>query len=181
MKLDARQRWVVLAGLLTATLAAAAWVSDSGGPGKDAVVVVAQTDGPRDRVTRPASAEAPRLNLEKLDARSLGEAGRDPFASRTPRAVKAAPKPSAPVAVVVAPPPPSPPPSAPPLPFSYMGKLISGDDLAVFLIQGDRNLIVREGDIVDSRYRVEHIADNAITLIYLPLGQRQTLNIGEKN
>lgn len=178
MTLDTRQRWLILGGLLTATLAAAAWVRDGGVPDNHNVVAAADDDRSRSEQKRPPAAEAPQLNLDKLDARSLGQAGRDPFKARTPRAEKPAPKAPPPAAVVAAPPPP-PPPSAPPLPFSYMGKLVAGDDLAVFLIQGDRNLIVREGETIDARYRVERIAANDITFVYLPLNQRQTLNIGE--
>ena len=179
MKLDARQRWIVLGGLLTATLAAAAWVREGGAPTDSGVVAAADSGRSRARGVAPSVVEAPRLNLDRLDARRLGEAGRDPFSAPAPRAPKAAPKP-APLPVVVATPAP-PQPSAPPLPFSYMGKLVSGDDLAVFLIHGDKNLIVREGDTLDSRYRVEQIAEHSITLVYLPLGLRQTLKIGEQN
>jgi hypothetical protein len=60
-----------------------------------------------------------------------------------------------------------------------MGKLHSGPDTNVFLTQGDRSLIVHEGDTIDSTYRVERIADNEITLVYLPLGERQKILIGE--
>jgi hypothetical protein len=48
----------------------------------------------------------------------------------------------------------------------------------VFLSRGDRNLIVRQGETIDSMYRVELIAESAITLTYLPLNQRQTIVIG---
>jgi hypothetical protein len=59
-----------------------------------------------------------------------------------------------------------------------MGKLVQGGDLAVFLVQGERNLIVREGDTIDSLYKVERIAEGGITLLFLPLNQRQTIIIG---
>jgi len=49
----------------------------------------------------------------------------------------------------------------------------------VFLVQGERNLVVHEGDTIDSLYRVERIADGGITLLFLPLNQRQTIVIGE--
>ena len=56
---------------------------------------------------------------------------------------------------------------------------MSEGDLAVFLVQGERNLVVHEGDTIDSLYRVERIADGGITVLYLPLNQRQTIPIGE--
>ena len=177
MKLHARQRWLVLGGLLTATLAAAAWVRDSADvPGTE--VVAASNSSAAPAAVRLANPETQRdatiINLDKLKSRDLGKATRDPFATGKPRAAK--PKPSGaarPAQAVVAPPP-----SAPPLPFTYMGKLMSEGDLAVFLVHGERNLIVHEGDTIDSLYRVERIAESDITLLFLPLNQRQTLAIG---
>jgi hypothetical protein len=177
MKLHIRQRWLVVAGLLTATLAAAAWIRDSAVPSR--TEVVAASDSSAAPAPRPSAAgtdgEAPAVNLEKLKSRELGRAIRDPFATGAPRAAKSKPAAAArPAQVVVAPPP-----SPPPLPFTYMGKLVQGGDLAVFLVQGERNLIVREGDTIDSLYKVERIAAGGITLLFLPLNQRQTIFIGE--
>jgi hypothetical protein len=182
MKLHARQRWLVVAGLLTATLAAAAWIRDGAVPSR--TEVVAASDSSAAPASRQSDAgtdgEAPVINLEKLKSRSLGKVIRDPFATGAPRAAKSKPSAAAPSAqVAVAPPPSPPPPSAPPLPFTYMGKLVQGGDLAVFLVQGERNLIVHEGDTIDSLYKVERIAEGGITLLFLPLNQRQTIIIGE--
>jgi hypothetical protein len=176
MSLSARQRWLVLGGLLTATLAAAAWVRDSGDAGQ-AVVTAQNRERPVERAARPAPANesAPRLELEQLESRGLGDAAGDPFAVRVPRATPR-PRPAPAPQVATVPPPPAR--SAPPLPFVYMGKLLSTEDISVFLIHGDRNLIVREGDTIDSVYRVERIAERALTLTYLPLNQRQTLTFG---
>jgi len=166
MRLHARERRLVLAGLLSATLAVGAWLGE-----EQAAAAAEPRPGEAAR-----DAAAPLVNLEKLKSRALGAASRDPFAAPAPRVPK--PKRALPGggALAAAAPPP---PSAPVLPFTYMGKLISGGDLAVFLIQGERNLVVHEGDTIDALYRVEHIAEGAITLVYLPLDQRQTLIIGE--
>ena len=59
-----------------------------------------------------------------------------------------------------------------------MGKLISDEANAVFLTQGERNLVVREGDVIDSLYRVERFADTQILLTHLPTGIQQTLVTG---
>jgi hypothetical protein len=179
---SARQRWVVLGGLLTAALTAAAWLSED--ESRDPPTPGAnhwRADGVRSATPKQAS----QVNLEKLKPRKLEAPSRDPFA--IPNARREAPKPvaappapvSQPVAVTVPEPPSPPPPSAPPLPFTYMGKLVSAKDNAVFLISGDRNLVVREGDTIDSIYRVEKVTSNEITLVYLPLDQRQILGIGE--
>jgi hypothetical protein len=178
VKFPPRQRWLILGGLLTATLAAAAWMHDNADEADSKVATVVQTAAGR-ATTPPRSAsrhEPPQVSLDKLKSRRSGEVARDPFAVNVPHPKK--PKPAAgaappgPVAVVPLPP------SAPPLPFTYMGKLLSGQDTTIFLTQGERNLIVRQGDTIDSVYRVEHIADSGITLVYLPLDQRQTIFIG---
>jgi hypothetical protein len=182
MRLDSRQRWILLGGLLAATLAAAAWVGERSAPDSELVAAsepdakAASSQSPRaEAASKPAQ-----LNLEKLQSRDLGGVTRDPFSAPRPRVAKPAPAPlpAPPVQVVAAPPPP-PPPSAPPLPFTYMGKLVEGDNVAVFLSQGERNLVVRQGQTIDSIYRVERIAESAITLTYLPLDQRQTIVIGD--
>ncbi len=181
MKLHTRQRWVVVAGLSTATLAAAAWIRDSAVPSRTEVVAASDSrTAPASRLSDTGTdGEAPAINLEKLKSRNLGRAVRDPFATGAPHAAKSKPGAARPAQIVVAPPPSPLPPSAPPLPFTYMGKLVSGGDLAVFLVQGERNLIVREGDTIDSLYKVERIAEGDITLLFLPLNQRQTIIIGE--
>jgi hypothetical protein len=181
MKLHTRQRWLVVAGLLTATLAAAAWIRDSAVP--SGTEIVAASDSSAAPTPRPSDArtdgETPVINLEKLKSRNFGRVTRDPFATGAPRAARSKPGAAAPSAQAVVAPPSPPPPSAPPLPFTYMGKLVSGGDLAVFLVQGERNLVVREGDTIDSLYKVERIAEGDITLVFLPLNQRQTIIIGE--
>lgn len=182
MKLDARQRWLLLGGLLAATLAAAAWVGDrAANPETDLVVPSEPAKASRSSASLARAGtkdEAPQVNLEKLKSRDVGKASRDPFALPMPRAGKPKqPAPAVPAVQSVAAPPP--PPTAPPLPFTYMGKLISEGNLAVFLVQGERNLVVHEGDTIDSLYRVERIADGNITLLFLPLNQRQTIVIGE--
>ena len=191
MKLDARQRWLALGGLLTGALAATAWVHERESENKVAVTeaVTARTDAtatssvmdprPQQLAQRDSSRQnVPQVRLDKLDARELGNASKDPFA--VPRKkVKKRPAPE-PKPVVVARRAPPPPPSAPPLPFKYMGKMLSGGEVSVFLIHGNRNLVVHEGDTIDSKYRVESIADSTMTLTYLPLEQRQILNFGAR-
>jgi hypothetical protein len=75
---------------------------------------------------------------------------------------------------------PPPPPQAPPLPFTFMGKLVDEGGIVVFLTNGARNWIVRAGDTIESLYRVEAIGEERMTLIYLALQTPQELAIGEK-
>ncbi len=71
---------------------------------------------------------------------------------------------------------PPPPPQAPPLPFRYLGKLIEDGRTTAFIVSGERNLIVREGDTLQGAYRVERIEDQSMTFTYLPLKQSQMLS-----
>lgn len=173
MKIGARQRWIVLVGLLTVALTAAAWVRDSGSPQAEAVV---EAPARGERPARAAAAPPPadRVALDKLHKHALDASQADPFAPRSwskpvPRRAVAA------VETVIVPPPPT----APPLPFVYLGS-ISGDEAdAVFLAEGERSFVVRKGDEIDSTYRLEGFGNGGLTLTHLPTGIRQTLAIGE--
>jgi len=88
------------------------------------------------------------------------------------------------VAVIRPPePPPVPlePPKAPPLPFHVLGQYIEDGAVAVFLQHNDQNLVVRKGDLIDGTYKIESIAGNTVTFVYLPLEQKQTLAVGDTN
>ena len=179
MKMGTRQRGVLLAALLTATLSAAAWVRE-GDKAEDVDVV---TPRKHENVGAPArqaqvakapvnkDTEAPHVHLEKLRTTKATAQPDDAFAPRSwaPPAAKAAAREAA-----VAPPPP---PTAPPLPFAYMGRLLSDNQQKVFLTAGERNLIVREGDTVDAIYRVEKLSEAGVTFLHLPTGIRQELPI----
>lgn len=80
-------------------------------------------------------------------------------------------------------PPPLPPeaPRPPALPFRVVGQIIEGDAPAVFLATQSRNHVAREGDRLDNTYLVERIEKNRMTLIYLPLSERQYLTLGAVN
>jgi hypothetical protein len=74
---------------------------------------------------------------------------------------------------------PPPKPEAPPLPFTYTGKLVEeGKPTLVFLTKQNDNYVVRAGDVLENTYRVEEVGPETMTLSYLPLNVRQTLSIG---
>jgi hypothetical protein len=83
------------------------------------------------------------------------------------------------------PPPPAPPPvveappAPPPLPFAFLGKKLEGATWEVYLSRGEQSFIAREGQTLDGAYRVDKIAPPSLLLTYVPLGQSQTLVIGE--
>jgi hypothetical protein len=134
--------------------------------------------------TRPAAEaattqRAPALDLQKLQRAPALDPDGDPFGPRSFR--PAPPKIKAPsaaeAAALAAAQPPPPPPMAPPLPFVYMGRLSEEKNTTVFLVMGERNLVVKPGDVIDNTYKIEEVGDAAVVLTYLPMNQRQTLPI----
>jgi len=155
--------------MLTGSLAAAALVSDEDAQTGE-VVAPAVGKASRREAAQPV---LPALQLDKLARADAGEPEQDPFAGKS---------------WYVAPPPPppqpeiikeAPKPTAPPLPFRYMGRMQEEDGQAlVYLTQGTRAYSVSQGDTIDGTYRVESISPTQVTLVYLPLNIRQSLNIG---
>jgi hypothetical protein len=79
-------------------------------------------------------------------------------------------------------PPPPPPepvvPQAPSLPFTFLGKQWQSGNWQVYLALGEDTHLAREATVIDGRYRVESIVPPQIVFTYLPLNERQTLDIG---
>jgi hypothetical protein len=171
-------RSALLIATLAITLGAVYWAS-SLDSAEEAVEAVADSKPRRTPAGGTRVARGPSdLDLERLRRAPSLDPSTDPFALRdftpAPPAVK---RPIALPAADVAPPPP---PQAPPLPFAYMGKLAEGDTTTVFLTMGDRNLVVKPGDVIDSNYRLEEVTDTTVVLTYLPLTVKQTIPIGTK-
>lgn len=99
----------------------------------------------------------------------------DPFARRSfaPPAPAASPAPGETVASASAP---APRPSAPPLPFTYVGKMIEDGTLKVFVARGEKSYTLSAGLSID-QYRVDKVSDSQVTFTYLPMKARQTLDI----
>jgi hypothetical protein len=74
---------------------------------------------------------------------------------------------------------PPPPPTAPAMPFTFLGKKHEDATWEVYLAHSETTLIVREGSMIEGTYRVESIKPPLLTVIYLPMNQRQTLPIGD--
>lgn len=70
-------------------------------------------------------------------------------------------------------------PTVPALPFRFAGKQWDGQSWEVYAVVGEQTYVLREGAIVDDRYKVERIAPPQATLTYLPLGSTQVFLIGE--
>ncbi|MFJ4065794.1 hypothetical protein ACIPW4_10890 [Pseudomonas sp. NPDC089996] len=69
-------------------------------------------------------------------------------------------------------------PTAPALPFQFVGRMGDRDDLQIFLQSGEKLYVVRQGDVIDSTYRLDRVSANELDLVYLPLHQSQTLSVG---
>lgn len=70
------------------------------------------------------------------------------------------------------------PPPAPALPFKAFGRYVEDGRAGIFVLHQGRSMVVRTGDVIDGQYRVERIDEQQMTLLYLPLNERQTLEIG---
>jgi cohesin domain-containing protein len=135
-----------------------------------------------DRSAPPASSPQPVAAAPKNEARSgegmlvlpsrqgLSGPRGELFGSNAPP-VRAAPKPKASVEA------PPPAPVAPPMPYRVAGQVVFDGPPRVVLARDDRVFFVREGDMLEGGYRVESIKSDAVTLVYTPLDERQTLAV----
>ncbi|HMC13337.1 MAG TPA: hypothetical protein VKG67_03235 [Gallionellaceae bacterium] len=163
------RRWLLGAALLLTVAASVGGIDNHGSE-------VVQADTSRTRVQhrkpdRPDGGEQSMdILLDKLKRPALAAGGvKDLFAAKSWYV-----------------PPPSPKgrqqPSAPPVPFVYIGMMVeNGSGAIVFLGQQDRVYAVKEGDSIEANYRVDEIKAPVMILTYLPLGVKQTLQIGEAN
>lgn len=71
---------------------------------------------------------------------------------------------------------PPPQPTAPTLPFTFIGRMLDGNEVTVFLSRGDRRYTVKEKDVLDDTYRVEKITEGEAVLTHLPTNTQQTLS-----
>ena len=69
-------------------------------------------------------------------------------------------------------------PSLPPVPFQFVGRLHDRSDLQVFLQNGEKIYVVRNGDVIDDTWKITGISDVELRLVYLPLHLSQTLSVG---
>lgn len=175
-----KQRWIILGGLLSATLVAGYLIDDEPAPEKSkrkgsvasksaASSAEGRRAGAKERVAELAA--APLSFPEPAPAESVDESKTeegtkpiDPFRNKS---------------WYVAPPPPKPPkPTAPPLPFKYLGKLNEEGETRVFLNHQGKHIIARVGDVINGTYSVEEISGGQMTFLYQPLNEKQVLGIG---
>jgi hypothetical protein len=71
-------------------------------------------------------------------------------------------------------------PQAPPVPFSFLGKITEDGETKVVLYRGGRTLTVRHAGPLDDQYQVDEIHDDRLVLRYLPLGVQQVLGLSSQ-
>ena len=168
MAWSTRTRWLVLSGLLTATLVAVVWVDDKTDPGAGAAVESRESKVAH----KKTKTQNLRLSLEKLQRSPSEESAQldDLFKPKSWYVPPPPPKPG-----------PPPPPAPPPLPFKYLGKMMEEGKLTVFITNQDRNYAVKTGDTIEGSYRVDSVETQRVLFTYLPLNMQQTLVIGGVN
>jgi hypothetical protein len=66
-------------------------------------------------------------------------------------------------------------PQAPPMPYRFAGRLVQDGTTQIFLSRDHTPIAIQEDQILDDTYRVESIGEDRVTLVYLPLGQKETI------
>ena len=110
------------------------------------------------------------IDLASLERAPVTAPRNDPFAPRS----FAPPPPPQKLAPQAAP-------SAPPLPFRYVGTMTANGKTEVLVLRRDELISIVTGQNIDGEYRVDAITDERIAFTYLPLKQRQSIQIAEVN
>lgn len=171
----ANRRPLLFGAALLATLAATWWAATL----EDEVAPVAGRPG----------AVSPGAATMRGTAATGTPTARVPAAAPAALAVSRAPWPdegrvlmagtAPPVPVVQAPPPPPPEAALPPLPFRFAGLIEERGQRSVVLLEGREVRILRAGERIDQRYRVDRITPTRVEFTYLPLRQRQSLPVSD--
>jgi hypothetical protein len=165
-------QWLVYTAVFALALAAV-WSAEQPGGSATAHSTTQTSVAPVEVAVRSGAPGFPELDLTQLRDRMPRDPTEDLFTARTWREIEEEESGRS------APPlPPPPTPQAPPVPFAFIGKLVDSGITSIFLTKGDRNYVVRVGDMLDGNYRVEEIGEQSMTLAYLPLDARQSLAIG---
>ncbi|ANH98864.1 hypothetical protein SAMN04490189_4719 [Pseudomonas koreensis] len=153
--------------------AALAWLPEYFSPSDDADANEVAVAAPATTASRGA---LPASNAKAKDApiKDLSPAG-DLFAAKS---WKAAPTLATVTEQAINPAPVVQAPSLPPVPFQFVGRLHDRSDLQVFLQNGEKIYVVRNGDVIDDTWKITGISDLELSLVYLPLHLSQTLSVG---
>lgn len=169
------RRWQLLLG----GLAASAGLALFGPPARPSAEVVAPVrtvarppvDAPSVAETDGGPATGGTVVIAELRPRVRNVAPVDAFATQS---WNPPPAPTAPANAMLA----NTKPVAPPLPFTVLGKKLEDGAWQVFLAQDEKTYVAGVNETIAGSYRIESISPPIAVLTYLPLGERQTLQIG---
>lgn len=65
----------------------------------------------------------------------------------------------------------------PPLPFTYVGKMLDGNSLVIFIGYDGKQVAVKAGDVIGG-YRADAVEASRIDFVYLESGDHRTLEFG---
>ncbi|KAI5915498.1 hypothetical protein [Thauera sp. 2A1] len=173
----ANRRPLLFGAALLATLAATWWAAML----ENTVAPPATRPGAASPATRGAATSAAALRTPIARARGAAPAALAVSRHAWPAEGGTLMASSAPPAPVVQAPPPAPPPEAglPPLPFRFAGLIEERGERSVVLLEGREVRILRAGERIDERYRVDRITPTRIEFTYLPLRQQQSLQVSD--
>lgn len=165
---------VILAASLLATVLAVIFAP---APGNDGAALAARKPGSVGVASVPQQIKkSSAIDVLRIRPREADEDddGAKVFASTqwTPALPKTVAAPA------IAPPPASAEAQLPPLPFKLLGRYQEDDQDLVFLQFNDQNLVVRVGDTIADHYKVQSLKGPLLTLLYTPLNQPQTMDVG---
>ena len=169
------RRKSTLFGALALTLFACYWISSAEDAGDARLAlpterITAPRRAPPAGPTSPAASASQALPLTRPQRDDMAVGDQNPFAGKSW---------AAPIAAAdTPPPPPVPDPVAPPLPFTYAGKLEEGSKWIIYLSKGTQSFAVSKGDTFDTNYRLEGIDNGNLVILYLPLSAKQLLPTG---
>ena len=164
-----QRRHLILGIAFTATLAASLWVGSA--ENQESLVEVIDR-APTPEVSQPASDNAAVITETPRNWDI------DPDKDLFQVAIKPLSKVEVPVQPVVVVPSP---PTAPPLPFTYIGKMVEENKIIVFVAKTDKHYSLKGGEIIEGLYAVKTIEPQKVVFNYIPLSIEQTLNIGGAN
>ena len=173
MKLAPRQ-WLLLA-VLSVTLGATLWTAWNGDE-TDTVQVATRAPSTSGHQSRPRTSAAAvkaantaTLDIDRLKRTPWQDSDRNLFSGGQAAAqTTAAPQAAQQMPVI------------PPVPFTYVGKLEDHGEYTVFLSMGNKNISVKNGDVVGD-WKVKAITPPRMILSYQPLGADVPLMIGENH
>ena len=169
-------RRALLFTLLAATVLAAIWPHSE--PVETAPLRRQRLDPTAVPTTRNAD---PKAVMAETAAPALPDRFDGDMADTDPFGVKNwAPTPAPPPAKTAAPAAASP--SAPPLPFTYAGRLESEPGRwTIYLMRGEQTFAVNKGDVFDGTYRFDGEEGGSLLIQFLPLSVTQKLQLSTEN